>query len=208
MVERAEAGKPISIASVQRLCNCLGKSPEQLGLLRRENEPGQVNATEDEKDMDAKKRNSIQKIGTAVGSSLLLNSPFGSQLFSSSQRGIRLHNEEVLDICKTEIPIWWRLYFQGHHTEIRKVLPDYLLRLSTLAGRPSRYQQLAANLASQAHQLAFLIAIQPQDFSTALMHTKQAFQCGVVAEDFNLQTSALIREGYVYYCVNDPESML
>jgi hypothetical protein len=40
------------------------------------------------------------------------------------------------------------------------------------------------------------------------MHTKQAFQYGVIAEDFNLQTSALIRGGYVYYLVNDPESML
>jgi hypothetical protein len=67
---------------------------------------------------------------------------------------------------------------------------------------------LAGNLASQAHQLAYLLAIQKQDFSTAQMHTQQAFQYGVIAQDFNLQTSALIREGYIYYLVNDPESML
>jgi transcriptional regulator with XRE-family HTH domain len=206
-VERAEGGKSISLENVQRLCTCLGKSPEQLGLVKIENETSQMNATEDNKDMDAKKRNSIQKIGTAVGGSILLNH-VGYQPFSFGQRGVKLHDEELLDIGKTEIPIWWRLYFEGYHTEIRNVLPGYLLRLSPLAERPSRYQQRAGNLASQAHQLAFLLAIQKQDFCTALMHTKEAFQYGAIAEDFNLQTSALIREGYVYYLVNDPESML
>jgi tetratricopeptide (TPR) repeat protein len=63
-------------------------------------------------------------------------------------------------------------------------------------------------VASQAHQLAYMLAFHQQDFSTALMHTKQAFQYGVIAEDFPLQTSALIRGGYVYHLVNDPESML
>jgi transcriptional regulator with XRE-family HTH domain len=206
-VERAEASKPIGLESIRRLSTCLGKSPEQLGLMKGENETSQIEATEDGKDMDANKRNSMRTIGTVVGGSILLNH-VGYQPFSFAQRGIKLHDEELLDICKTEIPIWWRLYFEGYHAEIRKVLPGHLLRLSPLAERPSRYQQLAGNLASQAHQLAFLLAIQQQDFCTALMHTKEAFQCGVIAEDFSLQTSALIRQGYVYHCVNDPESML
>src|SRR5437667_2858012 len=33
-VERAEGGKSISLENVQRLCDCLGKSPEQLGLVK------------------------------------------------------------------------------------------------------------------------------------------------------------------------------
>lgn len=207
-VERAERGEGVSLESVQRLCNCLGKSPEQLGLLKIEYQTSQANTTEEDKAMDANKRNSIQKIGTVVGSSLLLNYTLGSLPFGLGQRGSKLHDEEVLDICKIEIPIWWRLYFEGHHTEIRQVLPSHLFRLSTLAERPSRYQQLAGNLAAQAHQLAYMLTIQQQDFNTALMHTKQAFQYGAITEDSNLQASALIREGYVYYLVNDPESML
>jgi hypothetical protein len=74
--------------------------------------------------------------------------------------------------------------------------------------RPSRYQQRAGNLASQVHQLAWLLALQRQNFATALMHIQQAFQCGVIAEDFTLQTNALIHEGHTYYLVNDPESMV
>jgi hypothetical protein len=184
-----------------------------LGALLRQtvqaSSASQTNTTgDDEEDMDAKKRNSMQKISTVIGGAIALNHPLGYQLFTLAQRGPRLHDEEVLDICKIEIPIWWRLFFEGHHTEIRKVLPDYLLRLTPLAERPSRHQKMAANLASQAHQLAYLLTIQKQDFCTAQMHTKQAFQYGVIAQDFNLQTTALIREGHVYYLVNDPESML
>lgn len=73
---------------------------EQLGLLKSGNETSQTNTTEDEKDMDANKRNSIQKIGTIVGSSILANYAFGLQPFSLAQRGIKLHDEEVLTICE------------------------------------------------------------------------------------------------------------
>lgn len=203
-VERVEAGKPIGLDTVQKLCACLGKSAEELGLFKVQSETSQINTTEENTDMDAKRRSSIQKIGTIVGSSILL----GYQPLSLGQRGIRLHDEEILDLCKTSLPIWWRLYYEGYHAEIRQVLSGCLLRLTPLADRPSRNQQHAANLASQAHQLAYLLALQQQDFGTALMHTKQAFQYGIVAEDFNLQTTALIREGYVYYQLNDPVSML
>ena len=166
--------------------------------------PGEADLEKEGIDMDPERR----KLGMALACSILLNSPLGLQPLSLAQRGIKLHDEELLDICKTEIPIWWRLYFQGYHAEVRNVLSGHLLRLSTLAERSSRYQRQAANVASQAHQLAFILAIQQQDFCTALMHTQRAFHCGMIAEDFNLQTTALIREGYVYYLVNDPESML
>src|SRR5436190_20643575 len=73
-----------------------------------------MNTTEESTDMDAKRRNSIQKIGTIFGRSILL----GYQPFSfgqSQSRSIKLHDEEILAIGKTSLPIWWRLYFEGHH---------------------------------------------------------------------------------------------
>ncbi len=154
--------------------------------------------------MDASKRDTLRKIGNTVTGIALAASPS----FGLMQMGSRLHDEEVLAICETYVPIWWRLFFEGHHREIRKVLPGHLLQLTPLAERPSRYQQRAANVASQAHQLAYLLSWHQQDFCTALVHAKQAFQYGVIAEDFQLQTSALIRQGHVYYLANDPESML
>ncbi len=52
-VERAERGDPIRIDSIQRLCACLKKSPEQLGLLKIENETSQIRTAEDSRDVDA-----------------------------------------------------------------------------------------------------------------------------------------------------------
>jgi transcriptional regulator with XRE-family HTH domain len=37
-VERAERGESIRVDSIQRLCACLHKTPEQLGLLNGEHE--------------------------------------------------------------------------------------------------------------------------------------------------------------------------
>src|SRR5258707_7701552 len=114
--------------------------------------------------MDASKRDTLRKIGNTVTGIALAASPS----FGLMQMGSRLHDEEVLAICETYVPIWWRLFFEGHHREIRKVLPGHLLQLTPLAERPSRYQQRAANVASQAHQLAYLLSWHQQDFCTAL----------------------------------------
>src|SRR5947207_8278757 len=81
-VERAERGEGISLESVQRLCNCLGKSPEQLGLLKTEYQTSQANTTEEENAMDENKRISIQKIGKVVERSLLFTSALGYEPFS------------------------------------------------------------------------------------------------------------------------------
>ncbi len=219
-IQRAECGEALRVDICQRICQCLGKErPGELGLRccgEQENEEalpqyvesrdpaGKGDEKESEEHMDASKRDTLRKIGNTVTGIALATFPS----FSLMQMGSGLHDEEVLALCQIYVPIWWRLYYEGHHQEIRKVLPGHLLQLSPLVERSSRYQQRAANIASQAHQLAYQLAIQQQDFCTALMHTKQAFQYGVIAEDANSQTSALIRQGYVYYLANDPESML
>jgi len=86
----------------------LDTSPSQSlspqGILVGKHDTDQGNMTEEGNDMDAKKRNSIQKIGTALGGSILLNAASGLQPFSLVHRGAKLHDEELLDICETEIP--------------------------------------------------------------------------------------------------------
>ncbi|MBV9689542.1 MAG: hypothetical protein JO202_07505 [Ktedonobacteraceae bacterium] len=107
----------------------------------------------------------------------------------------------------TNIPILWRLYFDGHHAEIRSILPDYLSPLSALAQQPSHHQKQAAHLASQVHQLAYLLAIQHQDFNTAVWHTSQGFLYGELAEDVSLQTASLIRQVHTHFCFNQAKAM-
>jgi tetratricopeptide (TPR) repeat protein len=119
-----------------------------------------------------------------------------------------LHPEEVLALCAANLPLIWRLYFEGGLTEVGQILPGYISQLQVLAEHPSRYQQKAATLASQAYQLASLLALQYQNFGAALGDAKQAFDYGKLAQDPNLQTASLIRQGQVYFYLKRPRQRL
>lgn len=81
---------------------------------------------------DPSKRATLEKllkiVGIATGDLLI------SPLRGLTQVGKLLHNEEILSISATHIPILWRLYFDGHLSEVERMLPDYLtlLLLKTL----------------------------------------------------------------------------
>lgn len=115
-----------------------------------------------------------------------------------------LHIEEVLPSYVTALPACWRLYFDGGMAEVERVLPNYLTQLSALAQQSSRYQQLAASCASQAYQLSWLLALQHQDFGTALAAIKQAFHYGDIANDNHLRVASLVRQAHVYFHLKQP----
>jgi tetratricopeptide (TPR) repeat protein len=122
--------------------------------------------------------------------------------------GALLYDEEILSVCATYIPIWWRLYFDGHISEVQHVLPDYLARLEILVSQSSSYQQQAASLASKASQLACMLTLQDQKFGNALIYARQGYQYGQLAEDPNLQAASLIRKALVYFYMKKPEQKL
>ncbi|GAC1463928.1 MAG: hypothetical protein PVS3B1_02610 [Ktedonobacteraceae bacterium] len=131
----------------------------------------------------------------------LISTP--ATIFQLAPRGraTLLHPEEVLALSKVNIPLCWKLYFEGGFTELEQVLPGYLAQLAALAQNPSRYSQQAAELASQTHQLAYLLALQRQNFGIALKHTRDAGHYGRQAEDINLQVTAIVRQAYIYFCL-------
>ena len=119
-----------------------------------------------------------------------------------------LHPEEVVALSMVNIPLTWRLYFEGGLTEVTRILPSYLSRLSKLVEQPSPYQQKAAFLASQAYQLASLLTLQYQNYGTALTYAKQAFDYGREVQDPNLQATSLIRQAQVYLYLKRPQQRL
>ncbi|MGH2493778.1 MAG: helix-turn-helix domain-containing protein [Ktedonobacteraceae bacterium] len=139
---------------------------------------------------------------------LLLSAP--TMIFSTVQGFNRhpLYPDEVLTICRSSIPLCWKLYFEGGLTEVKQVLPVYLSELSILAAESSQLQQGAASLASQALQLASLLALQNQDYGTALSCTKKAFHYGDLAGDACLKAAALMRQAYVYFHLKYPVQAL
>lgn len=119
-------------------------------------------------------------------------------LFGLLQAGAMLHDEEILEICTTSLPVLWRLYFDGQLSEVQRVLSGYLSQLALLIRQPSGYQQRAAQAASQAHQLACMLALQEQDYGLALIHVDQAFFAATIAKDIQVQVASLIRKALVY----------
>src|SRR6266536_1143369 len=108
--------------------------------------------------------------------SLMMSVPVVAFGLTEGDDAALLRDDEVLALCAVNIPLAWRLYFAGGLAEVRQMLPDYLARVSALAKQPSRYQQQAAALTSQAHQLAYLLALQNQNFGEARTHTRQSLQ--------------------------------
>ena len=119
-----------------------------------------------------------------------------------------LLHEEILSAYITAVPACWRLYFDGGMTEVEQALPNYLIQLSTFAQQPSRFQQLAAHAASQAYQLSWLLALQRQDFGSALIAIKQAFYYGDIADDNHLRLASLVRQAHVYFHLKRPLQQL
>ncbi len=119
-----------------------------------------------------------------------------------------LQPEEVLALCTINIPLCWRLFFEGGLVELGQTLPGYLAQLTALLQHPSHYQRRAASLASQGYQLASLLALQYQNFGTAFANAKQALEYGKLAEDTNLQMTSWIRQAQVYLYLKRPEARL
>ena len=161
---------------------------------------------DDMKSFDPTKRETLEKF--VKGLRILAGATLIDPLQGLMQVGDLLHTEETLSISATSIPILWRLYFDGHLLQVQQVLPDYLSQLSTLAEKPSLYQRQAASLASKVHQLACMMTLQPQDYTSALVHADQAIQYAHIAEEPSLQVTSLIRKALVYFYLKRPSQRL
>ncbi|MDQ2716098.1 MAG: hypothetical protein M3Z08_14420 [Chloroflexota bacterium] len=150
-------------------------------------------ATSQRADNTMSRREAGKTIAT-LGAASLLTVP----LFGLRQVGALLQDEEILALSTPSIPILWRLYFDGHLSDVQQALPGYLSQIALLVRQPSRYQQRAAWVASKAHQLACMLALQEQDYGLALIHVDQALLGATRAEDTHLQVATLIRRALVY----------
>jgi transcriptional regulator with XRE-family HTH domain/tetratricopeptide (TPR) repeat protein len=121
---------------------------------------------------------------------------------------VQFHPEEVLELCSSNIPLAWKMYFDGGLAEADLHLHSYLPQLTNLTRQISPYQKRAAALASQGNQLASLIALQHQNFGIAHQRAQDAFTYGALAEDPNLQTASLIRQAQVFLYLKRPVSRL
>ncbi len=171
-IERAERGEPIRVDNMERLCTCLQKTPEQLGLLETE-------------DQGVNRRQANKTIAGLV-SGLLITPSTDLSLLAG------LWADDLLVIYACGIAACQDLYFSGRPHEVEAILPLYCNQTALLARQPSPLQQSAAKLASQAQQLTCELATDREDFGVAQQAGQQAFLYAQLAGDSNLQVAALI----------------
>ncbi len=171
-IERAERGEPIRVDNLERLCGCLQKTPEQLGLI---------------KDHEVKRREANKAIaglvsGLFITSTGITNVPPLAELWA----------DDLLTIYARGIVACQDLYYNGNPHQVEAILPLYSHQTTLLAQQTGTLQRSAARLASQAYQLACELATDREDFGTARQAGQQAFTYAQMAGDANLQVNALI----------------
>src|SRR5712692_4852912 len=75
------------------------------------------------KHFDPSKRETLEQLLKILGLGVT-GVAFVNPLQRLAQVGNLLHNEEILAVSTTNVPIFWRLYFDGHLAEVGQVLPD------------------------------------------------------------------------------------
>jgi tetratricopeptide (TPR) repeat protein len=156
------------------------------------------------RDDEMKRRQAVQLLG-GIGTTLI-TMPRSIEIVQEVE-GL-LHDEEMLSICAAYIPIYWRLYFEGHLSEVQQFLDTYLSQLAVLVRQPTVYQKQSAILVAKMHQLACMMALQKPDYGWALIHADQAIEAARIAEDVHLQAASLIRKGLVYRYLKRFDQML
>src|SRR6266567_1064905 len=129
-IERAERGEPIRVDNIERLCKCLQKTPEQLGLVNIE-------------DQEVNRRQANKTIAGLVGGLLLTSSGL---IDPSLLAG--LWTDDLLAIYARGIAACQDLYFSGSPHQVEAILPLYYDQTVLLARQPSPLQESAARLAS------------------------------------------------------------
>lgn len=85
-----------------------------------------------------------------------------------------------------------------------RLLSGYLSQLELVARKPSKYQQTAAHLASQAHHSGAIITFHRGRMRAREHHCRQALEYAAVAADIPSQVSALLTLGSTYFFGDDP----
>jgi hypothetical protein len=112
--------------------------------------------------------------------------------------------EFFLSHCGASLTACWHLLKGSDLDTVDRLLNGYLMQLETVARRPSKYQTVAARLASQGHRISGIIALHRNHIRAREHHCKQAVEYAARAADIPSQVSALISLASTYFYESDP----
>ncbi len=187
-VGRAERGEPIRVDNIERLCTCLQKTPEQLGLVHTG-------------DQSVNRRQAIKTIGTA-GASLVVglsSSPTASQETDReidrliARKLARLQNW-VVDGFRDGTQLRWQLYYTSRNSLTDDGLLSQIARLEQLADDGGDHYQRVCRILAQNYQLAGSPARDRFQYTKSLEYFQKAEQLHEDIQLPDLTATAIARQ--------------
>lgn len=204
-IARAERGESIRVDCIQRLAERLDKTPEQLELLRikvKGEKANNVVASEQERPLEEEeitemnRREATKAIGKIVGATLLAAAQPLEQLATLLQP-ITI-DPQTLEHFARLTEICWKLSNGSELETTASILGSYLPKVIQFAQHDSSYQRVAAGIASQGLLLSASLASHKDDLNGRQSYSEQALHFGQIAQDENLQATALKQLAIAY----------
>jgi transcriptional regulator with XRE-family HTH domain len=187
-IARAERGEPIRVDNIERLCTCLQKTPEQLGLVKTE-------------DQEVDRRRAIKTIGT-TGVSLVVGLPSSLATSQETNREIdrliarklvRLQNW-VIDGLQDGTQLRWQLYYTSRNSLTDDGLLSQIARLEQLADDGGEHYQRVCRILAQNYQLAGSLTRDRFQYTKSLEYFQKAEQLHEDIQLPDLTATAIARQ--------------
>ncbi len=106
--------------------------------------------------------------------------------------------EDFLPQSAASITTCWHLMKGSGFTTLGDILSTSVPFLATLALRPSKYQQVAARLATQASIIQGILAMHQLNFTAREAHCSDAVRYAAISNDNKLKAASQMYLGYTY----------
>jgi transcriptional regulator with XRE-family HTH domain len=193
-VERAERGEPSRVDNIERLCACLQKTPEQLGLVHTE-------------DQGVDRRQAIKTIGTAGASVVIASQGIGTEIDRLIARKLTRLQNWVVDSLEDGTHLRWQLYYTSRNSLTEVGLLSQIARLEQLADDGGDHYQHVCRILAQNYQLAGSLARDRFQYTKSLEYFQKAEQLHEDTQLSDLTAVAIARQG-VALLRKDPERYL
>lgn len=191
-IERAERGVSIRVDSIQRLCACLRKTPEQLGLLR--------GGQEESKSDDMNRRQTLQMLGT--GTALLVGIPPTNlplqEIENLFTRKMARLQTWIVEGLEDGTRLRWQLYYTSRNTLTEDGLLNQIMKLELLADDGGKDHARICQVLVQNYQLAGSLARDQFRYHEAERYFRKAQYIASETNLPDLVSSALARHGLVF----------
>ena len=144
--------------------------------------------------MDQLRRQLLKEMASiALTSPLILPIIEGPQASSCA-----VSTEDFLSQCDAGIKACWHMSKNNGFVIADEILSSTILSLNKIVNQPSKYQQKAACIATQANIIYAIIAMHRLNFSAREAYCLDAIHTGQLSGDKKLHAAALMYLGYTY----------